>query len=83
MGIITAFFKQNPIVDTPYRQLMLSQKGGWKVRLLGGTKWGPKQCREIKVVQAKSFDEAKKAYDKAFGELVDEGWRPYSPFVPW
>jgi hypothetical protein len=83
MGIITALFKQNPTVDTPYRQLSLSRKGGWKVRLLGGTEWGPKQYRELKIIQAKSFEDAKEAYDKAFGELVDEGWKPYNPSVPW
>lgn len=81
--MITVFYKQKPTVDTPYRQLMLEHKPAWRVRLLGGTKWGPENVQELKVISAKSFDDGKELYDKVFGELQDEGWKPYSPYVPW
>lgn len=82
--MMTAFYKQQPTVDTPYRQLILEHSaGGWRVRLMGGTKWGRSHGQKLKVIPAKSFDAAKKAYDKVFGELQNEGWKPYCPFEPW
>jgi hypothetical protein len=81
--MMNAFYKEKPVQDTPYRQLSIGHKGGWIVRLAGGTKWGRENTRELKVVSAKSFDEAKELYDKMFKELQDEGWKAYSPYEPW
>lgn len=81
--MMTAFYKQKPTIDTPYRQLLLEHEGRWQVRLLGGTKWGRQHTEELKLIPAKSFDEAKEFYDKVFRELQDDGWKPYNPFIPW
>jgi hypothetical protein len=80
----TAFYKQSPTVDTPYRQLTLENtKGHWQVRLTGGVKWGREHRQELRLIPAKSFEDAKQSYDKAFGELQKEGWRPYTPQQQW
>jgi hypothetical protein len=82
--MIATFYKQKPTSDSPYRRLMiLPHEGKWHVRLLGGTQWHPKQSDEMKVIPAKSFDEAQKLYDRVYRQLQDEGWKPYSSSEPW
>lgn len=83
--MLAAFYKQKPTSDAPYRQLTIlaSKGGGWRVRLLGGKQWRPKQSKELNVIPAKSFDEAQKLYDKVYRQLQDEGWKPYNSFEPW
>ena len=80
--MLQSFFKQKPTGDTPYRELVI-ERNPWRVRLSGGTVWGQGYSKEIKVIQAKSFNDAKDAFDKLFRELQDEGWKPYSPCEPW
>jgi hypothetical protein len=81
--MIQAFYKTKPQQDTPYRQLSLSHKDGWQVRLTGGTKWGRENAEELKVISAKSFDEAQQLYDEMFRQLQDQGWRAYTPYETW
>jgi hypothetical protein len=82
--LAAAFYKQKPTSDSPYRQLMiLVYEGGWRVRLSGGGQWRPKQSEELKVIPAKSFDDAQTLFDTAYQQLQDEGWKPYSSFEPW
>jgi hypothetical protein len=82
--MLAAFYKQKPTSDSPYRQLtILAYEGSWRVRLSGGTRWRLRQSEELKVIPAKSFDEAQKLYDMTYRQLQDEGWKPYSSFEPW
>jgi len=82
--IMAAFYKERPMSDSPYRQLIvLPHNGRWLIRLSGGKRWFPKQSEELKVIQAKSFAEVQKLYDTAYRQLQDEGWKPYSSFEPW
>jgi hypothetical protein len=82
--MLAAFYKQKPTSDSPYRQLaILAYEGGWRVRLSGGTHWRPKRSEELRVIPAKSFDEAQKLYDATYRQLQDEGWKPYSSSEPW
>jgi hypothetical protein len=81
--MMNAFYKVKPVQDTPYRQLSISYKDGWKLRLTGGTKWGREDSQELKSIPAQSFDEAKELYDKMFIELQEEGWKAYSPQESW
>jgi len=81
--MITAFYKQKPTMDTPYRELVIQHKNGWRVRLSGGTKWGRENAKELKVVPARDFEDAKAVFDKIFAELQEEGWKAYSPYEPW
>ena len=82
--MMPAFYKRQPIQDTPYRQLVLERKDGkWTVRLMGGTKWGRESRKKLKVIRANSFGAAREQFDRLFGELEDEGWKVYSPFEPW
>ena len=81
--MIQAFYKTKPVQDTPYRQLSLTHKDGWRVRLAGGTKWGRENANELRSESAQTFEEAKELYDKMFKELEQEGWRAYSPYEIW
>jgi hypothetical protein len=82
--MMAAFYKQKPTSDSPYRQLIiLARGGGWLVRLSGGTHWLPKQSEELKLIPARSYDDAQKLYDTAYRQLQDEGWKPYSSFDPY
>ena len=82
--MLATFYKQKPTSDSPYRQLaILAYEGNWRVRLSGGTRWRPKQSEELKVISARSFDEAQKLYDKTYRQLQDEGWKPYGSSEPW
>ena len=82
--LLQSFYKQKPSVDTEYRELViLGPKGGLRVRLLGGTWWGPEHSKELRVIQANGFDEAKESFDKVFRQLEKEGWRAYSPYEQW
>jgi hypothetical protein len=84
--MIQTFYKQNPIkVDTPYREIIIENVGGqWQARLTGGTKWGSDPKPEpLEVVKAKTYGEAKEAFDKMFRNLQDDGWKAYSPYEPW
>jgi len=80
--LMNAFYKQSPTADTPYRQLILKQSGGWRVRLTGGTTWGREHRQELKIFPANSFDDARETYDRIFTELQAEGWEPYGLFEP-
>lgn len=82
--MLQSFFKQAPTVDTPYRELIIrGPHGGWMVRLLEGTAWGRENSKQVREIQAKSFDEAKAVFDNLFREQLDAGWRPYSPTEVW
>lgn len=81
--MIQAFYQSKPQQDTPYRQLSLSHKNGWHVRLVAGEKWGPDNATELQRLPAKSFEEAKDIYDRLFTQLHDEGWKAYSPYEIW
>jgi hypothetical protein len=82
--LAAAFYKQKPTSDSPYRQLtILAYEGGWRVRLSGGEQWRPKKTEELRMIPAKSFDDAQKFFDTAYQQLQDEGWKPYSSFEPW
>ena len=82
--LAAAFYKQKPTSDSPYRQLtILAYEGGWRVRLSGGEQWRPKKTEELRMIPAKSFDDAQKLFDTAYHQLQDEGWKPYSSFEPW
>ena len=82
--MLAAFYKQTPSISSPYRQLIiLSREGVWQVRLSGGTQWRPKHSEELKVIPAKSFNDAQNLYDTAYQQLQDQGWKPYSSFEPW
>jgi hypothetical protein len=83
---IAAFYKQKPVLDTPYRQLILEQDDtgiGWQVRLLGGTKWGHENEQLFEKLPAAQFAEAETIYGQKFEELHDAGWKAYSPYVSW
>jgi len=83
---IAAFYKQKPVLDTPYRQLILEQDDtgtGWQVRLLGGTKWGHENEQQLEKFPAAQFAEAEEIYGKEFDELHDAGWKAYSPYISW
>jgi hypothetical protein len=81
--MMQTFYQQKPAMDTPYRQLLLECTNGWQVQLLGGTKWGRENAEELKVVKVLDYDAGVQEYDKIFGELRAQGWKPYNPFVPW
>jgi hypothetical protein len=81
--MMATFYKQEPTVDTEYRQLILEcENDEWAVRLSGGKKWGPKS-KKLKVIPATSFDDGKLSYDKIYGQLLGEGWKAYSPQQTW
>lgn len=81
--MMTAFYKQEPTVDTEYRQLILEcENEVWAVRLFGGKKWGP-ESEELKVIPATSFDDGKVSYDEIYGQLLGEGWKAYNPQQTW
>lgn len=80
--MMVSFYKQKPNVDTPYRKLVLEQSRGWQVRLSGGTKWG-EHAEELKVILAKSFEEAVESFNRVYAEVQAEGWKAYSPYEPW
>src|ERR1035441_7372814 len=77
-AMIQAFYKVKPEQDTPYRQLSIVNDDRWEVRLSAGTKWGREHARELKVIPAATFDEAKQHFDKLFEELHADGWLPYT-----
>jgi hypothetical protein len=81
--MIQSFYQQKPVVDTPYRELELEYANGWQVRLLGGTKWGREKAEELRVVKVQDFDAGVLEYSKIFGELREQGWKPYNPQVAW
>ncbi len=81
--MIQSFFKEKPTVDTPYREIVLDYKNDWQARVLGGTKWGRENAKELKVVKAKDFDAGMLEYNKLYKEVQDEGWKPYDPHAPW
>jgi hypothetical protein len=81
--MMQAFYQQKPTADTPYRQLLLEYENGWQVRLLGGTKWGRENAKELRIVKVQDFDAGVPEYDKIFGELRTQGWQPYNPSVSW
>ncbi len=83
--MMNAFYKRKPTEDTPYRQLVLEhdKRGRWQVRLIGGTKWGRENAQDLQVTPAKDFDDGMKSYNEIFHQLQLDGWRPYSPFIPW
>lgn len=81
--MITVFYKQEPTVDTPYRQLVLKYSKGWQVCVLAGTKWGREHAEKIRVIPAKTFEDAKQCFDNVFAELQADGWRAYRPYEPW
>lgn len=81
--MIQSFFKEKPSVDTPYREIVLDYKSGWRARLLGGTKWGRENAKELRVAKAKDFDDGMREYDRLYKEVQDEGWKPYDPHAPW
>jgi hypothetical protein len=83
---IAAFYKRKPVLDIPYRQLILEQDDtgtGWQVRLLGGTTWGHENEQLLEKFPAAEFTEAEKIYGKKFDELHDAGWKAYSPYISW
>src|SRR5579875_2861177 len=75
--------QEKPAQDTPYRQLSLMNENGWRVRLVGGTRWGRGHAEELEVVFVQSFAEGKVLYDEKFRELESDGWRSYSPYEIW
>jgi hypothetical protein len=85
--MIQAFYQSKPIKDTPYRQLSLNydEEGALHLGLFGGTKWGPKETETppISDTNVADFDEGLVAYNKAFEELRDSGWKPYTPYDTW
>jgi hypothetical protein len=76
-----AFYKQEPAVDTPYRELIIERIGDSRqVRLIGGTKWWPDpKPAPLKVIPAKTFQDAKVTYDEEFLELEAAGRSAYRP----
>ena len=84
IAMLATFYKDSPTRDSPFRQIMiLPYEGGWRVRLSGGEQSHPKYSKELKVIPAKSFDDAQKLFDKACRQLQDKGWKPYKSFDPW
>lgn len=81
--MIQAFYKAKPEQDTPYRQLSIVHEDGWQPRLTAGTKWGREYARQLKVLPAASFDEAKNLFDQMFQDLRTDGWRPYTFWEIW
>jgi len=81
--MIQAFYKSKPERDTPYRELVLKYEDGWRVQLSAGTRWGRENADELKAIPVSSFEEGKTLFDKLFGELQNDGWRPYSPHEDW
>jgi hypothetical protein len=75
------FYKQEPIVNSPYRELIIERVGdSWQVRLIGGTEWWPDpKPAPLKVILAQTFQDAKAIYDEEFLELEAEGWSAYRP----
>jgi hypothetical protein len=75
----TAFYRQTPGLNTPYRQLALeNDPKGWRVRLIEGEKAGREFARDISITPVNSVDEGIEVYNKMFQQLQTEGWKPYS-----
>ena len=77
--MMQSFYQNKPSVDTPYRLLELEHAKGWQVRLLGGTKWGRENAKELRVVKVQDYDAGVLEYNKIFNELTAQGWKPYTP----
>jgi hypothetical protein len=79
--MIQAFYQAKPEPDTPYRQLSLEYDNGdgWRVLVVGGTKWGAKGM----VVMNKVFDEGKVEFDKLYRQMQESRWKPYTPYQTW
>jgi hypothetical protein len=75
----TAFYKQKPGLNIPYRQLTLENDSkGWQVRLIEGEKAGREFARDISITPVKTVDEGIEVYNKMFQQLLTEGWKPYT-----
>jgi hypothetical protein len=80
--MIAVFYQRTPEVDTPYKELILKhdQTKGWVVRLFAGTKWWPKEESTVEREDlVKDWDEGKTMFDQVFNEVVNSGWRLYTP----
>jgi hypothetical protein len=75
----TAFYRQKPGLNTPYRQLTFENgPRGWQVRLIEGEKAGREFARDISITPVKTVDEGIEVYNKMFQQLQTEGWKPSS-----
>jgi hypothetical protein len=76
-----AFYKTEPRLDTPYRQLSLDNDSGkgWYFRLIAGEKAGREFAQELSSTRVETFDEGREIYDKMYLQLEQEGWKVYSP----